>query len=180
MKKYDKDFKKETVKKYLDGQSVASISREIGVNENTIHKWKKEILSVNGEIDQEKLLMRKRIIELEMENEILNGVSQSSPEADREIRVHWKTQKPLSGEGFMPRAEIEWSSFSRLARRENLPLKWKKERIIRSGQKSFLSPSAPIRGAKDFRRIASLRFGGRTQAGGLFDERAIILTWNDC
>jgi transposase len=88
MKKYDKDFKKETVKKYLDGQSVASIAREIGVNENTIHKWKKEILSVNGEIDQEKLLMRKRIIELEMENEILNGVSQSSPEADREIRVH--------------------------------------------------------------------------------------------
>ncbi len=37
MKKYDKDFKKEAVKKYLDGQSVASISREIGVNENTIH-----------------------------------------------------------------------------------------------------------------------------------------------
>jgi len=71
MKKYDKDFKKEAVKKYLDGQSVASISREIGVNENTIHKWKREILSQNGEIDQEKLLMRKRIIELEMENEIL-------------------------------------------------------------------------------------------------------------
>jgi transposase-like protein len=37
MKKYDKEFKKEAVKKYLDGQSVASISREIGVNENTIH-----------------------------------------------------------------------------------------------------------------------------------------------
>lgn len=71
MTKYDKDFKKQAVKKYLDGQSVSSISREIGVNENTIHKWKKEILSVNGEIDQEKLLMRKRIIELEMENEIL-------------------------------------------------------------------------------------------------------------
>lgn len=71
MKKYDKDFKKETVKKYLDGQSVASISREIGVNENTIHKWKKEILSLNGEVDQEKLVMRKRIFELEQENEIL-------------------------------------------------------------------------------------------------------------
>jgi transposase-like protein len=28
-------------------------------------------LSVNGEVDQEKLEMRKRIIELEMENEIL-------------------------------------------------------------------------------------------------------------
>jgi len=50
---------------------VASISREIGVNENTIHKLKGEILSENGEIDKEKLEMRKRIIELEMENEIL-------------------------------------------------------------------------------------------------------------
>jgi hypothetical protein len=38
---------------------------------NLIYKWKKEILSVNGKIDQEKLAMRKRIIELEMENEIL-------------------------------------------------------------------------------------------------------------
>jgi transposase-like protein len=37
MKKYDQEFKKEAVKKYLAGQSVASISREIGVNENTLH-----------------------------------------------------------------------------------------------------------------------------------------------
>jgi len=37
MRKYDKEFKQQAVKKYLDGQSVASISREIGVNENTIH-----------------------------------------------------------------------------------------------------------------------------------------------
>jgi transposase len=71
MKKYDKEFKKQAVKKYLEGQSVASISREIGVNENTIHKWKKDLLSVNGEVDQEKLAMRKRIFELEQENEIL-------------------------------------------------------------------------------------------------------------
>ena len=65
MKKYDQEFKKETVKKYLDGQSVASIFPEIGVNENTIHKWKQQLLSVNGEVDQEKLAMRKRIFELE-------------------------------------------------------------------------------------------------------------------
>ena len=65
MKKYDKEFKKETVKKYLDGQSVASISREIGVNENTIHKWKKEILSVDGEVDQEKLKYGNEIFELQ-------------------------------------------------------------------------------------------------------------------
>lgn len=71
MQKYDQEFKKQTVKKYLDGQSVASISREIGVNENTIHKWKSELIQKDGEPDREKLLMRKRIIELEMENEIL-------------------------------------------------------------------------------------------------------------
>jgi transposase len=71
MQKYDQEFKKQTVKKYLDGQSVASIAREMGVNENTIHKWKSEIIQKDGEPDKEKLLMRKRIIELEMENEIL-------------------------------------------------------------------------------------------------------------
>lgn len=71
MQKYDQEFKKQTVKKYLDGQSVASISREIGFNENTIHKWKSELIRKDGEPDKEKLAMRKRIIELEMENEIL-------------------------------------------------------------------------------------------------------------
>jgi transposase len=75
MRKYDKEFKKAAVKKYLDGQTVASISRELGVNENLIHKWKKEILSVDGEVDQEKLAMRKRIVELEMENDILKKVA---------------------------------------------------------------------------------------------------------
>jgi len=71
MRKYDQEFKKQVVKKYLDGQSVASIAREIGVNENTIHKWKAELIQKDGESDKEKLSMRKRIIELEMENEIL-------------------------------------------------------------------------------------------------------------
>lgn len=71
MRKYDQDFKKQVIKKYLDGQSVAAIAREIGVNENTIHKWKSELIQKDGEPDKEKLLMRKRIIELEMENEIL-------------------------------------------------------------------------------------------------------------
>ena len=71
MKKYDQEFKKEAVKKYLDGQSVASVAREMGVNENTIHKWKQEILQSSGENDQEKIRMRKRILELELENEIL-------------------------------------------------------------------------------------------------------------
>jgi transposase-like protein len=31
MRKYDEEFKREAVKKILDGQSVASLSRELGV-----------------------------------------------------------------------------------------------------------------------------------------------------
>jgi transposase len=71
MREFDKDYKKEVVKKYLDGQSVASISREIGVNENTIHRWKSEIIPQIGSSDEQTIKMKKRIIELEMENEIL-------------------------------------------------------------------------------------------------------------
>lgn len=55
----------------MDGQSIASISRETGVSEGVLHKWKHEILQENGEVDKEKLEMRKRILELEMECEIL-------------------------------------------------------------------------------------------------------------
>ncbi|MFV0387186.1 MAG: transposase [Pyrinomonadaceae bacterium] len=71
MKKYDEEFKREAVKKYLDGQSVASISRELGVNENTIHKWKKDYLAETVEDSEAIRELRKRNLELEMENEIL-------------------------------------------------------------------------------------------------------------
>jgi transposase len=71
MRKYDKEFKKEAISKYLGGQSVASISRDTGVSEGVLHKWKNELVQKDGEVDKEKLLMRKRIMELEMENEIL-------------------------------------------------------------------------------------------------------------
>jgi transposase-like protein len=70
MSKYDIEFNKECVKKYLDGQSIASISRESGVSEGVLHTWKNQIIRQNGEADKEKLEMRKRILELKMENEI--------------------------------------------------------------------------------------------------------------
>lgn len=71
MKKYDLEFKRECVKRYLDGQSIASLSRETGVSEGVLHQWKNKLLEKNGEVDREKLEMRKRILELEMECEIL-------------------------------------------------------------------------------------------------------------
>jgi transposase len=71
MRKYDDNFKKEAIRKFLDGQSIASISRETGVSEGLLHKWKNKMIQKDGEVDREKLEMRKRILELEMENEIL-------------------------------------------------------------------------------------------------------------
>jgi hypothetical protein len=44
----------------LDGQSIASISRET-VSEGLLHKWKNKIVQKDGEVDREKLEMRKRI-----------------------------------------------------------------------------------------------------------------------
>ena len=49
--KYDEGFKRQTVRKVLDGQSVRSVSRAIGVTENQIHKWRREALK-NGDGDK--------------------------------------------------------------------------------------------------------------------------------
>jgi len=43
---YDKEFKLSAVKMVLDGgMSVARISRDLGINENSLHKWKKAYLN---------------------------------------------------------------------------------------------------------------------------------------
>jgi transposase len=74
--KYDEEFKRNAVKKVLEGQSVRSVSQELGVNESQIHKWKRAALK-NGDGQHsagelaETLELKKRIRELEMEVEIL-------------------------------------------------------------------------------------------------------------
>lgn len=76
MRKYDNEFKRNVVNKVFDGQSVSSVSREIGVNESLIHKWKRAALD-NGDGDgssaevKEAAALKKRLRELEQENEIL-------------------------------------------------------------------------------------------------------------
>ena len=74
--KYDDEFKRNAVKKVLDGQSVRSVSQELGVNESQLHKWRRAALTDGdgqhsaGEL-AETAALKKRIRELEMENEIL-------------------------------------------------------------------------------------------------------------
>lgn len=74
--KYDEEFKRQAVQKVLDGQSVRSVSRELGVTESQIHKWRRAALEKgdgkrSGAELTEAATLKKRIRELEMENEIL-------------------------------------------------------------------------------------------------------------
>ena len=71
MKKYDNEFKQNAVKKILDGQSVASVSRELGVAEGVLHAWKKAKLETSSNLEKENLELKKRLREVEMERDII-------------------------------------------------------------------------------------------------------------
>ena len=45
-KSYEKEFKLSAVKMIIEsGMSVSQVSRDLGINEATLHKWKKDYLS---------------------------------------------------------------------------------------------------------------------------------------
>lgn len=74
--RYTDEFKKQLVDLYQAGSSVSYLSREYGVSNVTIYKWIKEFspikVSEKEEVtSKEYEKMKKRIAELEMENEIL-------------------------------------------------------------------------------------------------------------
>ncbi len=71
MRKYDDEFKREAVKKIHDGQSVASVARELGCAESLLHRWKRDVLDQSSNAEREVLALRKRVRELEMERDIL-------------------------------------------------------------------------------------------------------------
>ena len=72
MKRYDEDFKRAVIKRFMGGETMAALVRETGVNKQTLYKWKNELVrGEDGEVDAEKLEMRKELRELRMENEIL-------------------------------------------------------------------------------------------------------------
>ena len=71
MRKYDEEYKREAVKKIQDGQSVASVSRELGVAESLLHKWKRQAVEASPDTDKEVPALRKKLREVEMERDIL-------------------------------------------------------------------------------------------------------------
>ena len=71
MRKYDDEFKQNAVRKILDGQSVASVSRELGVAESLLHKWKKAKFESSSNLEKEVLELKKKLREVEIERDIL-------------------------------------------------------------------------------------------------------------
>jgi transposase-like protein len=71
MRKYDEEFKMNAVKRMFDGQSVAALSRELGVGQGLLHKWKQAKIKTSSEADKEVLELKKKLREVEMERDIL-------------------------------------------------------------------------------------------------------------
>lgn len=71
MRKYDDEFKREAVRKIHDGQSVASVARELGCAESLLHRWKRDALEQSSDAEKEISALRKRLREVEMERDIL-------------------------------------------------------------------------------------------------------------
>lgn len=71
MRKYDEEYKREAVKKIHDGQSVASVARELGVAESLLHNWKRQAVETSSDSEREVILLRKKLREVEMERDIL-------------------------------------------------------------------------------------------------------------
>jgi len=84
-KKYSAEFKQEAVKRILAGESAAYVARELGVNGNTMYTWVKkyknhpdEPFVGSGNLhkeDAEMRAMKRRIRDLEEENEFLKKAS---------------------------------------------------------------------------------------------------------
>lgn len=74
--RYSEEFKQQIIELHKSGSSVSYLSREYGVTNVTIYKWLKEATPVKVS-DEEAITskeyekMKKRIAQLEMENEIL-------------------------------------------------------------------------------------------------------------
>ncbi len=71
MRKYDDEFKRESIKKIHDGQPVASVARELGCAESLLHKWKRQTIESSSDSEKEVIALRRKLREVEMERDIL-------------------------------------------------------------------------------------------------------------
>lgn len=90
--KYTDEYRRETADYALStGKPIACVARELGVNDKTLHKWVRDrraqlenptaYAQAQAE-DAELKAAKKRIRELEMENEFLKKPPPSSPKSE--------------------------------------------------------------------------------------------------
>ena len=78
-KRYEEEFKKQIVALYNNGKSLADLNREYGIAKSTIKVWVERYndsgsFNVNdnrAEEEKELIRLRKKVKQLEMENDIL-------------------------------------------------------------------------------------------------------------
>lgn len=70
MRKDDDEYKREAVHKIHDGQSVANLSRELGVSESVLHNWRRQAATAATDGEREVIELKRRVRELEMERDI--------------------------------------------------------------------------------------------------------------
>jgi transposase len=81
-KTYDREFKLSAVKMITEGgMKLSEVSRDLGVNENSLHKWKKDYLSDQQQAfpgkgrmkpeEEELRRLEKELKRVKLENEIL-------------------------------------------------------------------------------------------------------------
>ncbi len=81
-RRYDREFKEGAVRLVLDGgRTVRSVSRDLGIHENMLHRWKKEYLQDKEDAfpgkghmkphEEEIFKLKKKIADLEEDRAIL-------------------------------------------------------------------------------------------------------------
>lgn len=86
MKRYDSSFKEQAARLVTEqGKSVSGVAKELGIHENTLYKWinqynthKENAFPGSGNLrpeDEELRKLKKRVTDLEMENELLKKVT---------------------------------------------------------------------------------------------------------
>ena len=79
---FDKEFKWDAVKLIVEGgRNVRDVSRELGIHENVLHRWKSQYLADREHAfpgkghmkphEEELLRLKKKVLDLEQEREIL-------------------------------------------------------------------------------------------------------------
>lgn len=70
-RKYDEQFRRDALQLNERGQSVASVSRALGVSENLLHKWKQARAAERPVLAVENAELRARLRQVEQERDIL-------------------------------------------------------------------------------------------------------------